>query len=69
MAKTGIKKYDVLPSARGLKDIDAIRAGFYYAKRKYNKLKKLLDDEVEFQKKKQRKKDDEMSREQEGEVQ
>ena len=50
MAKTGIKKYDELPSVRGLTDIDAIRAGFYYAKKKYEKLKALLDEEVKIQK-------------------
>ncbi len=50
MAKTGIKKYDKLPSVKGLIDIDAIRANFYYAKKKYEKLKALLDKEVKLQK-------------------
>ncbi len=50
MAKTGIKKYDELTPVSGLKDIDAIRAAFYYAKKKYEKLKSLLDEEVKKQK-------------------
>ena len=50
MAKTGIKKYDELPSARGLTDIDAIRAHFVMAKKKYKKFKKMLDDEVKISK-------------------
>jgi hypothetical protein len=47
MAKTGIKKYDELPPVRGLTDIDAIRANFYWTKTRYEKLKALLDEEVE----------------------
>ena len=53
MAKTGIKKYDELPSARGFTDIDAIRAFFSHHKKKYEKLKAQLDKEVELQNKKQ----------------
>ena len=53
MANTSIKRYDKLPSARGLKDIDAIRANFSFTKKKLDRLKKLLDEEVEIQRKKE----------------
>ena len=44
MAKTGVKKYDDLPSRLGFWDVDAWRASYAQSKKKYLLAEKMLEN-------------------------